>query len=251
MVTNEILETLRQSEYFAELPEEELQVLASGANIKLLRKREVVYLPGDVREQVYLIAAGRVKLARVSSDGREVTLAILETGELVGESALVVAGKRETSAEALTPVELLVLRARTLQLIMERNPKVHLRITRLMARRRILVENRLEDLAFRTVPARLARVLLLLSKTYGVERGNGFRLDVRLSQQELGNLIGSTRETTNHFLNEFRRSGLIHFDHQCIDILDPAELQAVSSLTDSQGEAAPVRVRRHPATVAA
>lgn len=249
-MTNEILEALRQSEYFAELPDEGLQVLASGSSFKLLRKRELVYLPGDVREQVYLIVGGRVKLARVSSDGREVTLAILETGELVGESALVIAGKRETSAEALTSVELLAMRARTLQLILERHPKVHMRITRLIARRRLLVENRLEDLAFRTVPSRLARVLLLLSKSYGIERGNGFRLDVRLSQQELGNLIGSTRETTNHFLNEFRRNGLINFDHQCIDILEPAELQILSSLTDSQsGDSGPAR--RQLATVAA
>lgn len=243
LVTNEIVEALIKAEYFEELPAEELHNLAASATVRHLRKREVIYFPGDPRDQVFLIDSGRVKLARVSSDGREVTLAILETGELLGESALVLAGRRETLAEALTTASLISFRARNLQQLMEKHPKLHSRVTRLMARRRILVENRVEDLAFRTVPARLARALLLLAKTYGEERGNGYRLDVRLSQQELGNLIGSTRETTNHFLNEFRRNGLIAFDHQGIDLLEPEELRQLSSLGDRGSDSEVMRRR--------
>jgi CRP-like cAMP-binding protein len=232
----EILEALRQSDHFAELPENDLQELAASASLRRTCKRELIYAPGHPREQVYLGLYGRTKLARISRDGREVTLAILEAGELFGESALVLVGKRETLAETLTSVLLLTLRARVLQLTIERNPKILLRITRTIARRRLLVENRLEDVAFRSVPARLARTLLQLVKNYGVEQGSGYRLELRLTQAEIGNLIGSTRETTNHFLNEFRRGGLIQITQHCIDILEPAKLETLGTQGAGLGE---------------
>jgi len=97
-----------------------------------------------------------------------------------------------------------------------------------MGYRRMLLESKLEDLAFRNVPARLAKFLLEEAASRGNGIGGTIVLPSHYSQQEIGSMIGSTRETTSHFLNNFRKSGLIDFNKRLISILNPEKLAELS-----------------------
>jgi CRP/FNR family cyclic AMP-dependent transcriptional regulator len=212
----------------SELSSEEMQRVLASAVIESYDRREVIFLPGDDRTHVFLVIEGVVKLVRLSEDGREIIISTAEAGEIFGELALVNNGPHDTMAEMMSNGKIASIDVEVLEELLEEMPKLSLIIARVMGFRRMLLEAKLEDLAFRNVPARLAKFLLEEAASKG--RGDGSRivLPSYYSQQEIGSMIGSTRETTSHFLNDFRKSGLIDFNKRLISILNPQKLAELS-----------------------
>ena len=222
---------LKQINIFHGLDEASLLKVNKIAIHKYLKKKDIIYLPGDKNDKVYLLKEGRVKVSRLSEDGREMTMIILEPGEIFGESALYSEGQhRSTMAEALDDAMICTVYRNEFEALLKTNPEIFLRVTKAIGKRRKEVENRLEDMVFRSVPSRLAHLFLNLAKKYGKPTENGLMLDIPLTHLEIANLIGSTRETTTTQINELKRQGWIDVRKRSIYITDEAGLRDLAEL---------------------
>ena len=189
-------------------------------------KKDLIYLPGDVSDQVYLLKEGRVKISKLSEDGREITLVILEPGEIFGESALINDKEtRSTVAEALENAYLCIISRKDFEEFINDKPELALSVTKLIGFRRRQIENMLEDLVFRGVHERLGILLLRLAERHGKEVDGKKLIDISLTHYDYANLIGSTRETTTACLNDFKREGLIEFQKRKVVIINEKGLR--------------------------
>ncbi|MFQ5580627.1 MAG: Crp/Fnr family transcriptional regulator [Nitrospiria bacterium] len=190
-----------------------------------VKKKTPIFFPGDPSQQVYLLKEGRVKISRVSEDGREVTIALLEPGEIFGELNVLDDSPRDTMAEALDDSQICVVNKELFLSMVQKKPEFSFRLTKLIGLRLKRIESRVEDLVFRDVATRLAHLLLELSKDYGKETSEGIKLRIKITHQEIANLIGSIRETVSAVLGDFKREGLIGFEGRIIILLKPDALK--------------------------
>lgn len=220
---------LKKFNIFKEFDPEEMESLVHITHMDKVQAGQPLFLPDDPSDKVYLLKEGRVKISKVSEDGKELTLAILEQGEIFGELALVDEGPRETIAETLEDTFICVIGRQDFERLLETKPKIALHVTKLIGLRRKAIEAKVEDLVFKDVSSRLAKLLLELADTYGTQVSNGMRIDVKLTHQELANLIGSTRETTTATLNELKRLGFIEMEKRRLIVVDQSGLEAVAA----------------------
>jgi CRP/FNR family transcriptional regulator, cyclic AMP receptor protein len=219
---------LKNFNIFQDFTENDFSVIDRITYMKDYSRREQVYGQGDPGDVVYLLKEGRVKIYKLSPDGKELTLEILEPGEIFGEMALVDDSPRDTIAETLDDSLLCVMRRRDFELLLRKKPDMAMRVTKLIGVRRRHIENQLENLVFRSAPSRLALLLLSLAEKHGVRDSRGIILNVKFSQQELANLIGTARETTSALLNEFKRLGYIDIQHRRIKLLNQWQLKKIA-----------------------
>lgn len=218
---------LKRIDLFRDLSEVELQEIDRISRMITVKKGQPLYLPGDPGTSVFLLKVGRVKLSRLSPEGKEFILDLIEPGEIFGELSLVGEGPQETIAETLEDSLLCIIQRGDFEALLRRKPDLALRVTKFIGLRRKRIESRLEDLVFKDIPGRLAALLLQLAKDYGVLDRRGILLGIKLSQRELANLIGASREMVNHALSEFRRKRLIDVEGRQIVILSQEALKAI------------------------
>lgn len=212
---------LKRINVFKGMSDSEVKHLDDITFMKHYDKKDLIYLPGDASDQVYLLKEGRVKISKLSEDGREITLVILEPGEIFGESAIVDdEDTRSTVAEAFENAYLCVISRKDFEEFINNKPELALSVTKLMGFRRRQIETMLEDLVFRGVHERLALLLLRLSERHGKDVDGNKLIDIGLTHYDYANLIGSTRETTTACLNDFKREGLIEFQKRKVVILN-------------------------------
>lgn len=210
---------LQKIHLFKEMTSEEMGQLDRSTRMESVKKKTPIFFPGDPSKQVYLLKEGRVKISRISEDGREVTLALLEPGEIFGELEILDGSPRDTMAEALDDSQICVVNKDLFLDMVRRKPAFSFRLTKLIGLRMRKIESRVEDLVFRDVSARLAHLLLDLSNEYGKETKEGIYLGIKITHQEIANLIGSIRETVSAILGEFKRDKWISFDGRQILLL--------------------------------
>ena len=218
---------LKQIKLFSELEKQDLDRLNRVTRMEDIKRRQLIYLPGDAPDTVYLLKAGRVKISRVNDEGKELILAIMDPGEVFGELEVLDSSPRDTIAEALEDISVCVMRREDFVEVLKKNPDLTYRLTKLIGFKLKKIENRIEDLVFSDVPVRLAHLLMNLSNEFGQQEDGGIRLNVRITHQELANLIGSTRETVSATLSDFKRRGFILQDHRTIIIQDSKSLGAL------------------------
>jgi len=218
---------LKQIDLFSELSDKEIQEIASLSRMEAVKRGKIVYFPEDPSDSVYLLKEGRVKVSRLSEDGKEVTLAILKPGELFGELALANEGPRETIAEAIDDSLLCVINKADFERTIKRKPDLALKVFKLVGLRLRRLETKVEELVFRSAPSRLAQLLIRLAKEYGRPSQDGIMLCLSLTHREFANLIGSTRETVTLVLNDFRRQGMIEIYRRRILIRKEKELERI------------------------
>ena len=218
---------LKHIRLFDGISPSEMEAMEKITHMVEIKKRQPLYLPGDPSSNVYLLKRGRVKIANTASSGKEVTLDILEAGEVFGELDALDDVPRSTSAEALDDVLICVIPRREFDGYLATHPHVTIKLTKLIGLRLKKFQMRVENLVFRDVSARLAHLLAELGKAEGGTGGQEVRLKVRLTHQEMANLIGCSRETVSSTLGKFRDDGLISMDGRTIVIL---RLEALTSL---------------------
>lgn len=172
----------------------------------------MVVSQGEPALALFAIMRGRLKVASCGPDGRDTVLGIMAEGEVFGEVALLDGGTRSATCTAVEPCELLVIeRAQFLQLL-ETSPAISIKLLDVLAGRLRRLSQRSEDAAFLDVPSRLARSLLDLASRFG-QRGSApsreISIMLKLSQQELGDLVGATRESVNKHLKDWTRQGFL------------------------------------------
>jgi len=219
---------LKKIALFGDLPAPVVQKLSETVELREVRRRQVIYLPGDPGASIFFVNGGRVKISKVTRDGKELTLAYRGPGEIFGELCMLEGGPREEMAEAMENAMITELSRDEFEKLVQQNGMLGYRLTKAMLQRRREVENKVEQLLFKDVNAKLAELLLRLGNEYGVQSGRGTLVALKITHQEMANLIGSTRETVSLTLSMFKKKGLIQTDGRKVIISDREGLRALA-----------------------
>jgi CRP/FNR family transcriptional regulator, cyclic AMP receptor protein len=218
---------LRKIPLLADLGGESLARLAERVEMKEVRRREVVYLPGDPGSSLYFVNGGRIKVSKVTRDGKSLTLAYCGPSEIFGETCLIDGGPRVEMAEAVENALLTEVERADFERLVGTHPALGLATTKLMVARRRDLENKVEALVFRDVTSKLAELLVRLAGEYGVDDARGTMVALKITHQELANLIGSTRETVSLTLSQFKKKRFIVTEGRKVIISDHEALRAL------------------------
>ncbi len=214
------IEVLRRAPLFATLDDEAFRLLTDELAEVDLSRGASVFREGDQGDQLYFIVSGKVKLGRTSPDGRESLVAILGPGELFGEMALFDPAPRSTTATAVSETRLAGLKNESLNALLLNRPAVSMQLLQALARRLRRTNDNLSDLVFSDVPGRVAKALLDLADRFGRPATDGVLVAHELTQEELAQLVGASRETVNKALAEFVQRGWLRLEARAVVILD-------------------------------
>ncbi len=216
------LRHLSAIDIFRDLGADDLDWLAAHTTMVTARRGQLVYMPGETSEALFLLKAGRVRIYRLSADGKKLVLSTLDPETFFGDMPLAGQQMYGAFAEALDDCTLCVLGRADLERLIETRPRVAIRLLEVVGRRLVEAESASEELAFKSIPARLATLLLRLSNA-----SQGDTL-VGHTHQDLAEMIGTYRETATQTLDDFKRRGLVDLGRKHIRILDRSGLQAVA-----------------------
>jgi CRP/FNR family transcriptional regulator, cyclic AMP receptor protein len=210
---------------------EELSRLAASATLVHHRPNATIFQKGDAGSGMMAVVNGRVKICTYSADGKELVLNIIDRGGLFGEIALLDGQPRSADAVALEDTTLLVLDRNRLTPFLAAHPDIATRLIAVLCQRLRQTSEALEDALLRDAPSRVARGLLRLARTFGKQEPAGLRLDIKLSQQQIGNLIGISRESINKSIVDWSRAGYLTVNNGFITITD---MEALVSLSEAE-----------------
>ncbi len=215
---------LKQVALFAGLEAGEVRRLGEHFDTRLVEAGEEIYRYGDRADRIYVLKSGRVKITRTSNEGKEFILYFISPGEIFGELAITGRDRRSGTATVVDDAFICTIERDHFEDFMLRHPGLSLEISRVIGRRKDGTERRVLDMISKDVRTRLAHTLAELARDYGVGEANGTRIDLRLTQSDLAQLVGSTRETTSTVFNEFRRQNLVESEGKNVWVLDPEAL---------------------------
>lgn len=224
---------LREFDLFADLDESEMAAIAAAAPMSEVPKGQLLASPLSPREVLFIVKKGRVRLYRTAVDGRSLTTAIVEPGEMFGEMTSVGQSMVDTWAECLEPAVLCVMSRSDVQRLLLSDPRIAARIAQLLGQRLTDMERRLSDTVLRPVPARIAAALATMA-------GEHRPAVVRLTHEQLAELVGTTRETTTKVLGDLQDRGLLSLRRGKIVISDPRRLE---ELADDEVGVSQIRTR--------
>ena len=181
---------------------------------------ETFYTPMDLCETLFVLQKGRIRIYKATPEGREFTIAVVESGTVFGEMVLTGQRLRNAYAQAMEESEISAMcRADVERLILDK-PEVGLQLVHLLSDRLNTYETRLEDLGLKEVPARLASLILLLIESEGVRTSAGYKIPTRYTHYQLGTMIGSNREAVTRAFARLRDFGAVDTRRRYIHVED-------------------------------
>jgi CRP/FNR family transcriptional regulator, global nitrogen regulator len=184
-----------------------------GAGVRVADRRfgakDMIFAPGDPGDQIYFLLEGTVRLYKIYGEFKEATVALLREGDVFGDLSLDETSCQNAFAETVTDARVAVVRKTVLNEVIKRRPKFALKLFSSFAERLRQSEEAIESLLYREVSARLATLLSHLGDRFGEPHGSGTVIRVRLTHQDLANMIFSTREAVSKVMSEFQRAGHI------------------------------------------
>jgi CRP-like cAMP-binding protein len=199
---------------------DELQKLAASASLVNYASGQTIFQKGDAGESLMAVVTGRVKICAFSAEGKELILNIIDPGSLFGEIAVLDGKPRSADAVTLEATVLLVLERKHLMPFLASDSAIAGRMIAVLCERVRQTSGQLEDALLRDASGRLAHCLLRLGQARDSAEVKTLRLNIRLSQQQLGNLIGLSRESINKLLGEWTRAGYVSMRNGSIQIED-------------------------------
>jgi CRP/FNR family transcriptional regulator, cyclic AMP receptor protein len=197
---------------FGQLAPEELERLLTYMRLVRQPPRTVLFRKGDPGTHMVVVVRGRVKVCTHSEDGKELVLNLINPGEVVGEIALLDGSDRTADAVTLTDSDLLILERRDFIPFLQRHPDACMRLFAVLCARLRKTSELLEEALFLEGSSRLAKRLVHLAEIFGKPVPGGVRVDIALSQQQLGNMVGMSRESMNKQLKQWRHDNLIRIE---------------------------------------
>ena len=216
---------LAQVPLFSGLAPGELDGLTALIRRHRYEEGEVIFHEGDAGTALYVIEKGEVKIVLGSSEGKDVVLSLLGPGDFFGELALLDGEPRSADAVAKETSHLLILQRDDFLRFMIEQPQVAVNLMAVLSRRLRRVDQLVHDAAFLDVRTRLIRALLELAQTRGRPGPQGVVIDSRLTQSDLANMVGATRESINKWLRYYTRKGLLHHYRGQITLMDLKRLR--------------------------
>lgn len=218
-------DVLSRAPMFAALDAEAAAALRASMDAVHLNKGQILFHEGERGDRLYIITDGKMKLGHTSSDGRESLLAVLGPAELLGELSLFDPGPRTATATALTDVSLMGLGHAALRPWLTGRPEVAEALLSALAQRLRRTNEQMADLVFSDVPGRVAKTLLELGEKFGRQLPDGTHVTHDMTQEELAQLVGASRETVNKALADFAARGWIRLESRSVVLLDPERLE--------------------------
>ena len=218
-------DVLRQTPLFSGLDEDAAASLRSSLTESRLRRGEALFREGDTGDRLYVVLEGKIKLGRSSPDGRENLMAVLGPGQMFGELSLFDPGPRSLTATAVTDVTLTSLSHAELSRWLTGYPDVARNLLGQLASRLRRTNDVVADLVFSDVPGRVAKALLDLASRFGRQADDGLHVHHDLTQEELAQLVGASRETVNKALADFANRGWLRLEPRSVVLVDIERLQ--------------------------
>ena len=212
---------------FGRLEPDQLDRLVTYMRVARYPRRTVLFRKGDPGNNMMVVLQGRVKVCTHSEDGKELVLNLFSAGEVFGEIALLDGADRTADAVTLDACELLVLERRDFLPFLRGHPDACMRLMAVLCQKLRQTSVLLEEALFLEGPSRLAKRLVHLAEAFGRPVADGVRIDLQLSQQQLGNMVGMSRESMNKHLRQWREDNLIRVEEGYYVITDLEALQAM------------------------
>lgn len=218
-------DALSEAPLFDSLNEEDSRALRSDVKVVKLSRGERLFTEGDAGDRLYIILSGKIKLTKAAPDGRENLLSVHGPGEMFGELSLFDPVPRTSSATAITDAQLAGLAHDALRTWLSTRPEVAMHLLQALAQRLRRINEVKADLVFTDVPGRVAKALLDLSERFGVQTPEGVQVNHDLTQEELAQLVGASRETVNKALADFAARGWIQLAAKSVLVTDTDRLR--------------------------
>ncbi len=213
---------------FRGLSPQERGELAARARMRTFNAGETIFLMGARGDSMMSVLDGTVRISVPSPEGKEIVLAIIQRGEVFGEIAVLDGKERTAEATAMTDCTLAVLERRDVLAFLESNPTGWSRLVDLLCARLRHSDRQIAEMAFLQLPVRLAKALLRMADMAAGFAGARAGARIRLTQRELGNIVGMTRESVNKCLRDWQRRGIIRIEDNAIVIVKRAQLESVA-----------------------
>lgn len=216
---------LKKIDLFSRLPQEEIKELSEKTRMDNVQADQPIYFPGDSSNTIYILKQGRVKISRTTKEGKRITLALLEPGEIFGELALSNEEERDTMAETVDDSLICAVSDEIFLNFLSEHPELSFEINRIMGDRRRDIETKIQNLIFKDAEGRLAYILEDLFKKHSSADESEDRPALGFSHQEIADLAGLTRPTTTNLLNDFQDDGVLELNRRKIFLEDSHGLQ--------------------------
>ncbi len=217
-------EALRKAGLFQGVDVADVEAISSEFEIMEVSRGQILFHEGEPGDSLYIVLSGKVKLGRRASDGRENLVAVMGPADQFGELSLFDPGPRTATAVVVTDGRVARLPKAALQKWVEERPRIAMQLLRVVARRLRRTNTMLADLIFVDVPGRVAKQLLQLAQRFGSVEGGQLRVTHDLTQEELAQLVGASRETVNKALADFAGRGWLRLEGKSVVILDRERL---------------------------
>ena len=217
-------EVLAKAGLFQGIALEAAEAVAASLEFGDYGRGEAVFTEGEQGDTLYIVLEGKVKIGRRATDGRENMLSVMGPSDMFGELSLFDPGPRTATATVVTDARLARLPKSALQGWVRDRPEIAMQLLRVVARRLRRTNTMLADLIFVDVPGRVAKQLLQLAQRFGSIDGGQLRVTHDLTQEELAQLVGASRETVNKALADFASRGWVRVDSRALTILDADRL---------------------------
>jgi len=217
-------ETLARAGIFQGVEPNAAEALARTLEPVEFARGQEIFSEGQPGDRLYIILSGKVKIGRRAPDGRENLLAVMGPSDMFGELSIFDPGPRTSSVVAVTDVRAVSLDRPALREWINKRPEIAEQLLRVLARRLRRTNNMLADLIFTDVPGRVAKELLRLAKRFGSQDGGLLRVTHDLTQEEIAQLVGASRETVNKALADFAHRGWVRLEGKSVLILEPERL---------------------------
>lgn len=200
--------------------------VAARMRRRSFRQGDIIFHKGDQGTALYLVEHGQVKIFTPSQEGREVVLSIFGPGDFFGEMALFDDQPRSASAEAASPATVLTLQREDFRQAIVQHPAMSIAVMGALVDRVRRADEMVEDAVFLDLPSRLAKKLLDLAENHGVATPSGYEIRLRLTQQDLADMVGATRARVNEVITHFKERGILTMNRHHLIIAKPDELRS-------------------------
>jgi len=215
--------------WFSKLSQPLRDAILSIAAVRRLHDGDVLAARGSRAEQWVGVALGAVRVGSVSLSGKQITLTYVEPGTWFGDIALFDGMPRTHDADAHGATTLLVVRGADFRLLLSQHVELYDALLRLNCRRLRLMFDAIEDLSTRPLGARLAKQILLLARSYGIDQGDEIRIGLQLAQEDIAQMLGASRQRVNQELKGFERDGAVRIEPTRLVVLSKDKLLAIAS----------------------
>ena len=228
MSLQEEIRLLSMVDILGPLSDEEMEELAKRTPDTFLEQGDVLYSPQDGTERLFILKKGRVQLYEVDRGGEEITLSVVEDGNVFGEMALTGQSLEGVYVRALVPSTVVSLRREDLADLIMKKPEVGLRLVRELAEKLHASEARYADVVGKDVPARLATLILTLLDSEGVVSSESYRIPTRYTHEQIGSMIGCKRVAVTRAFSKLKEAGAVQLKERHIIIKNPDALKGLA-----------------------